>query len=190
MKLGRLILRGALGGVFVGHGTQKLFGWFNGHGLDATAQGFESMGMRPGRLQALAASAAETGGGALMLLGLLTPLASSAITSVMLTAIKRVHFKNGLWNTSGGYEYNVVIIAAALALAEVGPGSPSLDSALGADVHGPGWALAALAGGAAGAAAAHLYSERQPAPPAVPRPEPVPPEPVMEEPAAVAQPTS
>ena len=49
MRLGRFILRTAVGGLFVGHGTQKLFGWFDGHGLDATANGFESMGMRPGK---------------------------------------------------------------------------------------------------------------------------------------------
>jgi len=38
MKIGALLLRLVVGGLFVGHGTQKLFGWFGGHGLDATAQ--------------------------------------------------------------------------------------------------------------------------------------------------------
>lgn len=176
MKVGRLILRGAVGGFFVGHGTQKLFGWFGGHGLEGTSQFFENLGARPGRLTATAAGAAEAGGGALMLLGLATPVAASAITSVMLTAINRVHKKNGPWITNGGYEYNVVLIGAALALAEVGPGRPSLDSALGMDMHGSGWALAALATGAAGALGAHLYAESQPAPvvppEAAPQPEP------------------
>jgi putative oxidoreductase len=175
MKLGRLLLRGAVGGFFVGHGTQKLFGWFGGQGLEQTAHAFESMGARPGRVNALAAGAAEAGGGALMVLGLATPLAASAITSVMLTAINRVHKKNGPWITKGGYEYNVVLIAAALTLAEIGPGSPSLDAALGIELDGAGWALAALAAGAAGAAGAHLYAESQPtptAPPAAPEPGP------------------
>ncbi len=162
MKLGRLLLRGAVGGFFVGHGTQKLYGWFGGHGLDGTSQMFESLGARPGRVNAIAAGAAEAGGGALLLLGFATPLAASAITSVMLTAIKRVHFKNGPWVTNGGYEYNAVLIAAALTLAEIGPGSPSLDSALDMDMYGPGWAFAALASGAAGAVGAHLYAENQP----------------------------
>lgn len=166
MKLGRLLLRASLGGVFVGHGAQKLFGWFGGHGLEATSQGFESMGMRPGRVHATAASVAEFGSGALELLGLATPLAASGITGVMLTAINRVHKKNGFFVTDGGYEFNLVLIAAALVLAEVGPGKPSLDSALGMDMHGPGWALAALAAGAAGAAGAHLYAESQTQPPA------------------------
>src|SRR5436305_7039219 len=154
MKLGRLLLRSILGATFVGHGTQKLFGWFGGHGLEATAQGFDSMGMRPGRLHALAASATETASGAMMALGFATPAAASGITAVMLTAINRVHRKNGFWIASGGYEFNLVLIAGALALAEVGPGEPSLDSVLGMDMYGPGWALAAVAGRAGGAAAA------------------------------------
>lgn len=165
MKLGRLLLRAGIGGVFVGHGAQKLFGWFGGHGLEATSQGFESMGMRPGRVHATAASVAEFASGALELLGLATPLAASGITGVMLTAIHRVHKKNGFFNTDGGYEFNLVLICAALALAEVGPGEPSLDSALGMDMHGPGWALAALAAGAAGAAGAYYYAESQAQPP-------------------------
>lgn len=123
-----------------------------------------------------------------MVLGLATPLAASAITSVMLTAINRVHKKNGPWITNGGYEYNVVLIAAALTLAEIGPGSPSLDSALGIDLHGPWWAVAALATGAAGAAGAHLYAESQSASPASPEgaPQPEPAGPPQEAEAAAA----
>ncbi len=161
MKIGRLLLRLTLGGFFIGHGTQKLFGWFGGHGPEGTAQFFEQLGLRPGRHHALAAGAAETGGGALMVAGLATPLAASTLTATMLTAINRVHLKNGPWVSNGGYEYNAVVIAAVLALAEVGPGPFSIDSALGDKLHGPGWALAALLGGIAGAAGAHLYAESQ-----------------------------
>jgi putative oxidoreductase len=150
-----------LGAIFISHGAQKLFGWFGGHGLDATAQGFESMGMRPGRLHAAAASATEVASGALMLLGLATPLAASGITAVMLTAINRVHRKNGFFNTNGGYEFNLALVGGALALADAGPGEPSLDSALDLNMHGPGWAVAALAGGALGALGAHAYAASQ-----------------------------
>ncbi|MCW3018016.1 MAG: DoxX family protein, partial [Solirubrobacterales bacterium] len=59
MKIGRLLLRLSVGGFFIGHGTQKLFGWFGGHGLDATGQAFEQMGLRPGKRNAIAAGAAE-----------------------------------------------------------------------------------------------------------------------------------
>jgi putative oxidoreductase len=165
MKIGRLLLRLTIGGFFIGHGTQKLFGWFGGHGLDATAQGFEQLGMRPGRRNAIAAGLAEAGGGAALALGLATPLAASALTATMLTAINRVHRKNGPWIADGGYEYNVVLIAAVIALAEVGPGDMSLDHALGLELSGPQWALAALAAGAAGAVGAHLLAETQPTPP-------------------------
>ncbi len=164
MKLGRLLLRIVVGGYFFGHGTQKLFGWFGGHGPDATGQMFESLGLRPGKRHALAAGAAEAGGGALLALGAATPLAAATLTSVMITAINRVHLKNGPWVANQGYEYNLVLIAAVLSLAETGPGSPSVDDARGLRAHGPVWALLALLGGALGAAGAHAVAERAPAP--------------------------
>jgi putative oxidoreductase len=165
MKIGRLLLRLVVGGLFVGHGTQKLFGWFGGQGLDATAQGFEQLGMRPGRRNAIAAGGAETGGGALLAVGLATPLASSVLIATMMTAIYRVHAKNGPWATNGGYEYNLVLIAAALALAEVGPGELSLDAALGRERSGSCWALGALGAGALGAIGSHVAAAAHPAPP-------------------------
>ncbi len=165
MKIARLLLRLTVGGFFVGHGTQKLFGWFGGHGLEATAAGFEQLGMRPGKHNAIAAGAAEAGGGALLAAGLATPLAGSLLTATMLTAIERVHGKNGPWLSNGGYEYNVVLIAAALALVEVGPGPLSLDAARGRERSGSGWAIAALATGALGALGAHLAAAAAPPPP-------------------------
>src|SRR5581483_5995719 len=165
MKIGRLLLRGAVGGFFVGHGTQKLFGWFGGHGLGKTSQMMESLGMRPGKVHGTAAALAETAGGAGLLLGAETPFAASALTATMLTAIKRVHLKNGPWVTGGGYEYNVVLIAAALTLVEIGPGPLSVDALRGRVRDGDRWALIALALGAAGAVGAHLLAASQtPAP--------------------------
>ncbi|MGD0455728.1 MAG: DoxX family protein, partial [Solirubrobacteraceae bacterium] len=145
MKIGRLLLRLSVGGFFFGHGTQKLFGWFGGNGLQATAAGFEKLGLRPGKANAIAAGAAEAGGGALLALGLATPLAASVLSATMMTAIETVHGKNGPWLSKGGYEYNVVLIAAVLMLVEAGPGGLSLDAARGRERSGSGWALAALA---------------------------------------------
>jgi putative oxidoreductase len=164
MKIGRLLLRTTVGGFFIGHGTQKLFGWFGGNGLEGTAEGFDQLGLRPAKANAIAAGLAETGGGAMMLTGVETPLAAAALTATMLTAIRTVHFKNGPWATQGGYEYNVVLIAAALAIAELGPGPLSLDAARGRERAGPGWALAALAGGVAGALGAYAATASQPEP--------------------------
>src|SRR5436305_46256 len=143
MKLGLTMVRGVIGGLFVGHGTQKLFGWFGGHGPEATGQFFESLGLRPGERHARAAGAAEAGGGALLAAGLFTPAAAAALIGTMTTAIRKVHLKNGPWVTNSGYEYNLVLIAALFALADLGPGDLSLDHALGIEVKGPLVALAA-----------------------------------------------
>jgi putative oxidoreductase len=151
MQIGRLFLRGVVGPLFVGHGTQKLFGWFGGHGLDGTAGFFESgLGLRPGKRHATAAGAAEAVGGALITLGAFTPLAAAMINGAMVTAIRKVHLSKGPWVTEGGYEYNLALIAAMTALVETGPGRPSVDAALFPNRKGTGWALAALAAGAAG----------------------------------------
>jgi putative oxidoreductase len=164
MKFARLILRALVGGLFLGHGTQKLFGWFGGHGIHATGQAFESLGLRPGHRHAVAAGISEAAGGAGLALGAATPLAAASLTATMLTAIDRVHFKNGPWVTNGGYEYNLVLIAAALTLVETGPGPLSVDRALGVERSGPGWAVAALAAGIAGYAGARLVNASEPEP--------------------------
>jgi putative oxidoreductase len=150
MTLGRLIARVAIGGLFAGHGTQKLFGWFGGSGVGGTAETMHNLELRPAKHHALAAGAAETLGGTLLALGALTPLAGSMITATMLTAIRKVHFSNGPWNTQGGYEYNVALIAAALTIVDCGPGAPSVDRSLGIEKRGNLWTLATLAAGAAG----------------------------------------
>ena len=168
MKLARLIIRILIGGLFIGHGTQKLFGWFHGPGPENTGQFFESLGLRPGRRHAAAAGGAEALGGAMLALGLMTPAAVAALAGVMITAIRKVHAKNGVWATEGGFEYNLVLLAAMLAIAEDGPGPVSADARLGIGMTGPGWALAALAAGALGSYAA---TELSPAEPAAPQPQ-------------------
>ena len=104
----------------------------------------EALDMRPAKLHAAAAGITETTGGALLAVGFATPLAAAGLTGVMTTAINKVHLPNGPWNANGGWEYNAVLIAAVIALAETGPGSLSLDHALGTERSGPLVALAAL----------------------------------------------
>jgi len=151
MGLGKLVLRAALGGYFVGHGMQKLTGWFGGGGPEGTGQMFEQAGLRPGRESALLAGAAEAAGGSLLALGLFTPAAVSMLTGVMTNAIRHVHRQNGLWVNDGGVEYPVVILAALAALADGGPGRFSLDEALGIRLRGPLVTALAMGAGAAGA---------------------------------------
>ena len=151
MGLGKLVLRAALGGYFVGHGMQKLAGWFGGGGPEGTGEMFEQAGLRPGRESALLAGAAEAGGGSLLALGLFTPAAVSMLAGVMTNAIRHVHRQNGLWVNDGGVEYPVVILAALAALADSGPGRFSLDEALGIRLRGPVVTALAMGAGAAGA---------------------------------------
>jgi putative oxidoreductase len=151
-----LILRLVVGLLFVGHGAQKLFGLFGGGGIDATARSFEKGGLRPGRMHALAAGCAEFFGGLFLAAGLLTPFAAAALIAVMVAAIATVHWRNGLWVTEQGFEFNLVMIAAAFAVAGAGPGAWSLDGAFGLDVAGAGWGVGALLVGVLGGAAAVL----------------------------------
>jgi putative oxidoreductase len=154
MRIGMAVLRVVVGVFFVGHGLQKLAGWFGGNGLEGTAGFFESLGLRPGKAQAAGAGLAETCGGALLALGFLTPLGAAMVTSSMTGAIWTVHAEKGPWVSEGGYEYNVVLAASAFALAAEGPGALSLDDALGTGRSGPMVALAALGAGVAAGAAA------------------------------------
>src|SRR4051794_41496470 len=111
MNLALFILRLAVGGFFVGHGAQKLFGSFGGHGLDGTGQFFESLGMRPGRQHARVAGIAEFGGGLLLVFGLLTPFAAAAITAVMIVAILTGHPQKRAGATDRGLADKVALIA-------------------------------------------------------------------------------
>jgi putative oxidoreductase len=164
MGLGLLILRVVVGGLLAGHGAQKLFAWFGGHGPEGTAGFFDQIGLQPGRVHARAAGLAEFCGGLAIAFGLFTPFAAAAIIGVMTAAIITVHAKNGVWVTEQGFEYNLVLIAVAFALAAVGPGAVSLDSALGLSLAGAGWALGALAAGLIGGygavASGHAYRDQ------------------------------
>jgi putative oxidoreductase len=162
VNLGRLLLRVTVGSIFMEHGTQKLFGWFGGHGPDGTGQFFESLGLRPGRRNAIMAGAVEAGGGLLLTLGLATPLAAASLASVMITALRTAIWRDGVKTGEGGYE--MLLLVGALSLAESGPGPWSLDSRLKTERSGAAWAAAALAAAAAGSACSIALGKRHPAP--------------------------
>jgi putative oxidoreductase len=150
MRFGIALLRAVIGGLFIGHGLQKLTGSFGGHGLEGTAQFFESMGLKPGKVHATAAGVSEAAGGALLLTGTATPLAAGALSGTMAVAVKKVHLANGPWVSNGGFEYNLVLLAALFAITAAGPGLASVD---GDSRSGTAWALAEFGAGLAGAAA-------------------------------------
>jgi putative oxidoreductase len=162
MNEGLLLLRLVLGLLMAAHGSQKLFGWFGGHGLAAVSGMFESMGFRPGRLLATAASLSEVGGGLLMALGFLGPLGPALVLAVMIVAAISVHWRNGLFAMANGIEVPLLYAAGATALALMGPGAYSLDAALGL-TFSPALRLSALAVGIIGGVV-NLALRRAPAP--------------------------
>ena len=150
MRLGHTLFRAVVGATLFAHGAQKLFGWFGGPGLDGTGKAFDSIGLKPGRRNAVIAGASEAGGGAMIATGFLTPLGSAAVIAVMSQAVRTVHWSKGFFVTQGGFEYNLTLAAAAFAIADAGPGPVSLDRVLGTERSGPLVALAALGAGLAG----------------------------------------
>lgn len=144
---GLLIIRLILGLVMAGHGAQKLFGWFGGHGLVGTAGFFDSIGFRPGRPMAAMAAGTEVASGLLVAGGLFGPVGPALMVSVMIVAAS-VHWSNGLFATSNGIELPLIYAAAGVALALTGPGRLSLDVLLGLQtVWTPVAALIALGAG-------------------------------------------
>src|SRR5690349_7002031 len=131
MDAGLLLARVVFGLVMAAHGSQKLFGWFGGHGLAGTGGFFESLGFRPGRFFAMAAGTSELVGGLLLALGLLGPLGPAMIIAIMIVAAATVHLRNGLFAQNGGVEVPLLYGAAAAAIALIGNGAYSLDAVLG-----------------------------------------------------------
>jgi putative oxidoreductase len=157
MDTALLVLHAIVGLLFVGHGSQKLFGVFGGYGIEGTGAFMESLGLRPGKLQAVAAGTAELVGGALLALGLLVPVAAALLISVMVAATLTAHRGKGIWVTDGGFELPLVYTLVAFTLAAVGAGDVSLDSALDLDLAGLGWAFGTLGVGIVGGLGAVIW---------------------------------
>ncbi len=160
MALGTLALRLTVGGLVGAHGLQKLRGAFGGPGMAGTIGMTKSLGLHPAEVNAQAIAWSETAGGAALALGAGTPAAAAAIIAGQVTALRKVHLPNGLWNQGGGYEYNLVLIAAATALATDGPGPISLDALLKRSRWGDVIGLLALAGGIAASYAVTEIAKR------------------------------
>jgi putative oxidoreductase len=141
-----LLLRVALGVTMIAHGYNHIWG---GGKIAGTAGWFESMGLRPGQLHAWLASLTELGAGAMLILGLLNPLAAAGVVGVMTVALITNHFKNGffIFRPGEGYEYVANLTVAGLALGALGPGAWSADKYLDVHLIGvTGFAITAIAG--------------------------------------------
>jgi putative oxidoreductase len=143
MSYGILLLRLVVGLAFVGHGVQKLFGWFGGYGPTGTGGFFASQGYRAAVLMAIAAGVCEAGGGSLLALGFATPLAGALLAIVMVNAIGAVTLKKGFML---GSEVEIAYLTVAVSLAAIGPGRFSIDRAIGWDdnISGVWWGVGAL----------------------------------------------
>lgn len=131
VDLGLLVLRVLVGVPFSLHGMQKLFGWFDGGGLDGTAKWFRSLGFGDGRTAAVMAGGSEIVGGLGLAVGLLTPLAAAAMMGTMTTAAFVNNHDNGFWSVDKGWELNGYLVVIAASLAITGAGAYSLDHVLG-----------------------------------------------------------
>jgi putative oxidoreductase len=158
MTAALLLLRLVVGLSYVAHGSQKLFGWFGGEGLRGMSTGLAAQGFKFPLPTAIMAGLGEFAGGFLLAAGLLTPVATFAICSVMIVAVVTIHLPYGYWGYKGGYELNVAYVAVAISAALAGPGSWSLDRVIGWDnqLHGLG-ATAIAVCAAAASAFATLY---------------------------------
>jgi putative oxidoreductase len=165
MTFGVLFLRVVIGGIFFGHGAQKLFGWWSGPGLGGMRGMLAGGGWRLPSLMAPLVAVIETSG-LLLALGLLTPFVALALVANMTVAIATVHWARGFWSTNGGYEFNLSLIAACVAIAAIGPGRISLDRAIGWDdnLSGSWWGIAVLVLGVAAGLTTVALFKREPAP--------------------------
>lgn len=165
ISLGLLILRVVVGLTIAGHGAQKLFGWWGGSGMTGWTQMVTKLRIRPAAPWAWLAALSELGGGLLFALGLLSPLGSLAIAGTMLVAIATVHWTRGFWSTNGGYEFNLTLLASVTAVALAGPGTYSLDQAIGIRLPEPitlvVGTIAVLVGGVATLASRRPIAEVQ-----------------------------
>lgn len=127
-----LALRIPIGIILMAHGSQKLFGWFGGYGLEGTGQWMASIGLTPGYLMALMAGSSEFFGGLLIIIGLLTRPTALVLSFTMVVAIFSVHIGNGLFLSNNGYEFGLALLAATVSLSVSGAGKLSADNQLAA----------------------------------------------------------
>jgi putative oxidoreductase len=155
VDIAAMLLRLVLGGTMIAHGWNHAFG---GGGLAGTSRWFASIGMRLPRLQALVATVTELGAGALLIVGLATPLAAAGVVGTLAVALVTNHLRNGffIFRPGEGYEYVLMIIVIAGALGALGAGRWSVDEAL--DVELSGWAGLGLSMGLGLAAAAAVLA--------------------------------
>ena len=159
--IGILIVRLAIGLTFAAHGAQKVLGWWGGPGFAGWTGGIARMGLRPARLWAAISAGIELFGGLLLALGFLTPIASAFLVAQSSYIVLRVHLPRGFWNSGGGIEFPLQLLAGSLLVVATGPGAIAIDPALGVDL-GVWWRAGSLAVAVVGALIAMAIARPRP----------------------------
>jgi putative oxidoreductase len=167
--IGILLVRLTVGITFAAHGAQKILGWWGGPGFATWSAGIARMGLRPAWLWAAISAGVEFVCGPLLVLGLLTPLASALLVGQSTYIVVRAHLPRGFWNAKGGIEFPLQLLVGSLLVITTGPGALSLDSVLGLDL-GATTRIALLAVAVAGAIVAMAIARPRPPTPTPQRP--------------------
>ncbi len=122
---GLLGLRLVTGVIFIAHGLPK-FGFMGGGGLEGTAAWLGGMGVPLPMLNAVLVASSETVGGVMLIAGFMTRFAAATQVIAMLVAIFMVHWSNG-FTANGGYQWALLMAAAAFTLMMDGAGRHSVD---------------------------------------------------------------
>jgi putative oxidoreductase len=159
--LGLLVVRLAVGLIFAAHGAQQSLGLWGGSGMVGWTGAMDHMGFRPARYWAIGSSVVQVGGGLLLAVGLLTPIAAASLVGISLVIILKVHWQKGFWNSKGGFEFPLTLHAAAIAILLIGPGGISIDGLLHFGLFNEAWVkFLGLILAEAGGIGIYLYSIR------------------------------
>jgi putative oxidoreductase len=161
--IGLLLVRLAVGVTFTAHGAQKVLGWWGGPGFAGWSAGIARMGLRPAGLWAAISAGVEFVCGPLLVLGLLTPIASALLVAQSLYIVLKIHLPRGFFSAKGGIEFPLQLLAGSLLVVAMGPGALALDPLVGLSL-GPTTRIALLAVAVAGALLAMAIARPQPTP--------------------------
>lgn len=145
--LGLLLLRFGVGGTFVGHGMQKIFGLWDGPGIAGFARFLDALGYQQTTTLAWVTGVTELLGGAFVVLGVVTPLAAAGLLALMINTVL-LKLGNGFFvaGASGANapELDVVLGLAAAAIVLIGPGHIALDNGRAWHRRPAAWGVLAL----------------------------------------------
>jgi putative oxidoreductase len=125
INLAILLLRVGLGVIFTAHGMQKLFGSFEGPGIHGVGEMLTGLGLSHPLLWAWVLSLTEFVGGLFLILGILPRISAALIGIVMIVAILKIHASKGFFASTGGIEFQLLILLVCISIVLIGGGKYS-----------------------------------------------------------------